>query len=188
MKLGKALTSTLIAIFLFVMGTVAANNRAPEFELKDQYGNAEAYRFPTTKVNVLIFGDRKGSGQIEGWVRPLVDRYQERINIKGIAALSSVPSIARGMVTRIFKSQVKYPVLLDWSGDVTKSYGYESGKANVFVVSQRGEILARLNGAASQAGLEQVQGQINKLLGDAQTPAAKPATVSLAPAKKARKK
>ncbi len=188
MKWGKTLSSVIFTFLFFVMGIVAANNRAPEFELKDQYGNAEAYRFPTAKVNVLIFGDRKGSGQIEGWVRPLYDHYQDRINIKGIAALSSVPSIARGMVTRIFKSQVKYPVLLDWSGDVTKSYGYESGKANVFVVSQRGEILARLNGAASQAGLEQVQGQINKLLGGAQTPAAKPVTTSPAPAKKARKK
>lgn len=153
-----------LGVLLLVMGTVAANNRAPEFELMDQYGNAQIYRFPTTKVSVLIFGDRKGSSQIEGWVRPLYDRYQDRVNIKGIAALSSVPSFARGMVTRIFKSQVKYSVLLDWTGKVTKSYSYEEGKANVFVVSPSGEILLRMNGTASQAGLEQVIAQVNKFV------------------------
>ena len=166
MRFGGSLTATVFVFLFLVMSTGAANTRAPGFELRDQYGNAQAYRFPTSKVNVFIFGDRKGSGQIEAWVRPLYDRYQERINIKGIAALSSVPSLARGMVTRIFKSQVKYPVLLDWTGGVTNSYGYEGGKANVFVVSPSGEILLRINGAATQQGLEQVKAQVSRALGE----------------------
>ncbi len=166
MKVGGSLPAIVLVVLFLVMSVVAANTRAPEFELRDQYGKAQAYRFPTTKVNVFIFGDRKGSGQIEAWVRPLFDRYQERINIKGIAALSSVPSLARGMVTRIFKSQVKYPVLLDWTGGVTQSYGYEAGKANVFVVSPSGEILLRINGAATQQGLEQVKTQVSRALGE----------------------
>lgn len=164
MRLGKDLLAVVLVFLLLVLGVAAANNHAPEFELTDQYGKAQAYRFPTSKVSVLIFGDRKGSSQIEGWVRPLYDRYQDRVNIKGIAALSSVPSFARGMVMRIFKSQVKYPVLLDWTGNVTKSYSYEEGKANVFVVSPSGEILLRMNGTASQAGLEQVVAQVNKFV------------------------
>ncbi|MBS1813164.1 MAG: redoxin domain-containing protein [Acidobacteria bacterium] len=168
MRFDKGLSVRVLVFLFLVIGVMAANNaannRAPEFELTDQYGNAQSYRFPTPKVNVLIFGDRKGSGQIEAWVRPLYDRYQDRINIKGIAALSSVPSLARGMVAKIFKSQVKYPVLLDWTGNVTKSYQYEEGKANVFVVSPNGEILLRINGAASQAGLEQVIAQVNKFV------------------------
>lgn len=166
MKFGRSLTSTIFILLFLVMNTVAANMRAPEFELKDQYGNSQAYRFPNGRVNVLIFGDRKGSGQIEAWVRPLYERYQDRINIKGIAALSSVPSFARGMVTRIFKSQVKYPVLLDWTGGVTQSYGYEAGKANVFVVGPSGEILLRINGTATSQGLEQVKSHISRALGE----------------------
>ena len=166
MRFSGSLTSTVLAILFLVMSATATNTRAPEFELTDQYGKAEAYRFPNGRVNVLIFGDRKGSGQIEAWVRPLYDCYQNRVNIKGIAALSSVPSLARGMVTRIFKSQVKYPVLLDWTGSVTQSYGYEGGKANVFVLSPSGEILLRINGAATQQGLDQVKTQISRTLGE----------------------
>lgn len=161
MKVGQGLFAVLL-FWVLMIESAAVANRAPEFSLTDQYGNAQVYRFPTPKVNIFIFGDRKGSKQIEAWVRPLYDRYQERINIKGIAALSAVPSFARGMVTKIFKSQVKYPVLLDWTGSVTKSYGYEEGKANVVVVSPSGEILLRMNGPASQTGIEQVVAQINK--------------------------
>ena len=166
MKLDGSLTAVVCAILFLMMNATAANTSAPEFELRDQYGNSETYRFPNGRVNVLIFGDRKGSGQIEAWVRPLYDRYQNRVNIKGIAALSSVPSFARGVVTRIFKSQVKYSVLLDWTGGVTKSYGYEAGKANVFVVGPGGEILLRINGAATPQGLDQVKAQISRALGE----------------------
>lgn len=189
MKSGRAFLLSCFTFLLLVLGAGAANNRAPEFELKDQYGNAQAYRFPAAKVSVLIFGDRTGSKQIEGWVRPLYDRYQDRINIKGVAALSSVPSLMRGMVTRIFKSQVKYPVLLDWTGDVTKSYGYEASKANVFVVNQRGEILLRINGAATANGLEQIVGQVNQAIGEnVAAPAAQPSVKAAAPKKVSKKK
>jgi hypothetical protein len=166
MKFGGCLASMVFALLILMMSATATSPRAPEFELRDQYGNTEAYRFPNGRVNVLIFGDRKGSGQIESWVRPLYERYQNRVNIKGIAALSSVPSFARGMVTRIFKSQVKYSVLLDWTGGVTKSYGYEAGKANVFVVGPSGEILLRINGAATPQGLDQVKAQVSHALGE----------------------
>lgn len=188
MKLTGSLSSSVLVLLILVMYVSASNNRAPEFELKDQYGNSQAYRFPTAKINILIFGDRSGSQQIEGWVRPLYDRYQDRINIKGIAALSSVPSFARGMVTRIFKSQVKYPVLLDWTGEVSKSYSYEAGKANVFVVSPTGEILMRINGAATATGIEQIQTQVNKVLGENNPVSVKQSMSAGATGKKSRKK
>jgi hypothetical protein len=153
--------------------------RAPEFELKDQYGQPLAYRFPARQVSVLIFGDREGSSQIEGWVRPLYERYGERVSIRGVAVLSSVPAFMRPVVRGIFKSRIKYPVLLDWEGGVTKSYGYESKRANVFVINPRGEIVLKLTGAANGEGLGQAQAQINQLLGDA--PAAQPQPASRAP-------
>jgi hypothetical protein len=164
MRLKGIWIGTVMILFITLVSTTNAHPRAPEFALKDQYGKVESYRFPKSQVSILIFGDRKGSSQIEGWVRPLYERYQERVNIKGIAALSSVPALARGVVTRIFKSKVKYSVLLDWTGNVAKSYSYEANQANVFVISPQGEILLRLNGEATQSGLDQVISQINKYL------------------------
>lgn len=166
----------LLALLLSSMGAGAASPRASarghasgesqasEFELKDQYENALSYKFPRQKPSVLTFGDRKGSEQIEGWVRPLYDRYQERIDQHGVAVLSSVPSFMRGVVRRIFKSQVKYSVLLDWKGDVSRSYEYQGGKANVVVIDRNGQIVLRVYGAANQQELNRVYTQIDKLL------------------------
>lgn len=160
----------IVCLFLMVLPEPVVNakdsteTRAPEFELKDQHDNATSYNFPKNKITVLTFGDRKGSEQIEGWARPLWDRYQNKIDQQGVAVLSSVPFFARGVVRGIFKSKVKYSVLLDWKGDVSEAYGYRSGKANVFVIDREGRIVLKIVGAANQSELNRVFATIDGLL------------------------
>lgn len=137
---------------------------AVNFELKDQYNNKISYSFPRDKVTVLTFGDRKGAEQIEGWVRPLWDNYEERIYQKGIAVLSSVPRLMRGMVRMIFSSQIEYPVLLDWEGDVSRAYGYEEGVANLYVIDCDGNVVFRTSGPADKDRIEEVFMQIDKVI------------------------
>jgi peroxiredoxin len=140
--------------------------RAAEFELKDQHDQPFRYRFPQSRITVLIFGDRKGSEQIEGWVRPLYNRYQTRIEQYGVAVLSAVPSMMRGLVRGMFKRKVKYPVLLDWKGEVAKVYQYESRQANLIIVDRNGRIVYRTTGAASEAKLHWAYEQIDRLLAE----------------------
>lgn len=142
----------------------ATPERAMDFELRDQFGNSLAYRFPKERVSVLVFGDRKGSEQVEGWVRPVYERYTDRIDLHGVAVLDSVPSLLRGYARRQFKKKVKYPVLLDFKGDVSKGYGYEGDKANVFVIARDGRIVHRAAGAATPDGLQQLYAEVDCLL------------------------
>ncbi len=144
----------------------ASGGIASGFTLRDQYNQPASYRFPSERVTVLIFGDRKGSEQIEGWVRPLWDRYQARIDQRGVAVLSSVPSMVRGLVRTIFRSQVKYSVLLDWKGDVSRAYGYQNGRANLILIDRQGQIVLRLQGAAEADSLGQLFTRIDRLLSD----------------------
>jgi len=144
----------------------AVGSIASDFTLKDQYNQLASYRFPPERLTVLIFGDRKGSEQIEGWVRPLWDRYQARIDQRGVAVLSSVPSMVRGLVRTIFRSQVKHSVLLDWKGDVSQAYGYQNGRANLFLIDRQGRIVLRLHGAAEADSLGQLFTRIDRLLSD----------------------
>lgn len=146
----------------FVNSGAAVRNGAIEFDLKDQYNKSYAIRFPRDKPLILVFGDRKGSSQIESWVRPLYDYYRGGVDIYGVAELSAVPSLMQGVVRQIFKSQVKYSVMLDWSGKVAKSYSYQSGKANVIVINRKGEILFRQTGGATDAGLNRIYQMITK--------------------------
>lgn len=175
MRPGKILT---VSCCLYIILSVSFNSRARTnaatnsggdntaagFELKDQYDKLEKFQFPNNKVTVLTFGDRKGSTQIESWVRPLWDRYQDRIDQKGIAVLSSVPSFARGLVRKIFRSQVNYSVLLDWKGDVSKAYRYQGGSANLYVIDKSGRIILKLTGEANEQQLNRVFRQIDGML------------------------
>jgi cytochrome oxidase Cu insertion factor (SCO1/SenC/PrrC family) len=138
--------------------------RAVDFELRDQYNQVISYRFPKSKPTILIFGDRKGSEQIEGWVKPIWAQYQERVDQRGVAVLSAVPSFMRGIIRSMFKSRVKYPVLLDWTGEVAKSYSYKSGQANLILIDQQGQVVLRLNGGADKDGLKQLYAKIDRLL------------------------
>ena len=140
------------------------NTKAAEFELKDQHDKPFSYRFPKTRLTILIFGDRQGSEQIEGWVRPLYQRYQERVEQHGIAVLNTVPSLMRGVVRGIFKRNTPYPVLLDWKGDVARAYGYQSKKANLVLIDRQGFIAYRTVGPASESALQNLFAQVDRLL------------------------
>ena len=143
---------------------IAVVDRAVDFELRDQYNQLISYRFPKSKPTILIFGDRKGSEQIEGWVKPIWAQYQDRVDQRGVAVLSAVPSFMRGIIRSMFKSRVKYPVLLDWTGEVAKSYHYQSGQANLILIDQQGQIVLRLSGGAGKDGLQQLYARIDRLL------------------------
>jgi hypothetical protein len=147
-------------------GVGAAEMRAMNFELRDQFGKSLAYRFPRERVSVLTFGDREGSEQIEGWVKPVYERYGRRVDLHGVAVLTSIPSPFRGLARGLFRKKVMYPVLLDFKGDVSEGYAYERGRANVYVIAGDGRIALKLTGAATPDGLNRAYAEVDRLLGE----------------------
>jgi hypothetical protein len=134
------------------------------FVLTDQYGTQHAYHFPLARVGILLIADYDGSPDLEAWIRPLYVRYQQRVRLEGVAELSAVPGFMRGLVRAFFRSNVTYPVLLDWSGEVAQGYAYEKGAVNVFVLEHDGTICLRMIGAVTPQALQQVTEQIDHLL------------------------
>jgi hypothetical protein len=159
-----------ILIALFLITIMFFNNisvfakTAENFSLEDQFGNKISVEFPSNRPVVLVFGDREGSAEVEGWVRPVYTKFTDKLYIFGIAELSAVPRVAKPVVRRIIKSKSKNPIMLDWSGAVSKSFGCEKGKANVFVVNKKGEVVAVKRGAATAAELTDLYREINALL------------------------
>jgi hypothetical protein len=128
---------------------------AREFILLDQYGKHYEITYPQEKVCVLVFADKWGCTQVEGWVRPLYDQYEETIAILGVAQLDGVPSWLRSTLVRIFKKSIKFSVMMDWTGDVCRAYEYTGRKANVVIISRQGAIQHRVKGRASQELIEE---------------------------------
>lgn len=137
------------------------------FQLSDQFDKPHSVQFPRQQPTVLAFGDKDGSNQIEGWIKPLYERYTDRIDIQGVAQLDMVPAFARGMVRGIMGSLTTNPVMLDWDGTVSKAFGYAGGgQAGIYVVDGDGAIRWRTTGAATTAGLTAAQDVVDQLLAD----------------------
>jgi hypothetical protein len=135
------------------------------FQLSDQFDKAHRIQFPMDRPCVLAFGDKDGSGQIEGWIKPLYEQYGDRIDIQGVAELGMVPGFARGMVKGIMSALTKNPVMLDWDGTVSKAYDYAGGgQAAIVVVDGDGAIRWRQTGAVTADGLAAAQDVLERLL------------------------
>ena len=160
-------TAAAVIQLLLVTPTVAATSSqraAPiEFTLTDQDGQARVVDYPREKVTVFVVADQKGSGEIAGWITPLYARYENRIEISGIAALPGIPPMFQGLFRREFKKRLTYPVMLDWTGDISRRFGYEKERAQLFVMGQDGRVVLRQSGAANERSLAEVYREIDRL-------------------------
>jgi hypothetical protein len=164
MKQLKAIILSFAVICLFLSNQVFASDKAKDFSLKDQFGNVLEYKFPREKVTVLAFGDKDGSDQLEAWIRPLYDKYTDKVDIMGVAELSAVPAIARGIVRAMIKKKSKKAVMLDWDGKVSKDFKYEKKLANIILIDKSGNIIIKEVGVADEAKLKKIYTEIDKLL------------------------
>jgi hypothetical protein len=133
-------------------------------ELHDQFDALQKLSFPSTKITLLTIADKKGSEQINGWINPLKQRFGKNIDIRGIADVSSVPRLLREMVRKKFQKVHTYPVMLDWSGDVVKSFTYLPGEANILALDKRGQIIKRISGKADEKSLQNLFAAIARAL------------------------
>jgi hypothetical protein len=161
----KKLHLTFPLFFLLVFSSAAdGQTTLANFGLKDQNDKYVEVNFPSDRPVVLIFGDRKGAGQIDGWSQPIYKKYEGKVYVFGIASLGGVPSYARGLVRRLIKRQTSYQVLLDWGGKVASSLGYQKEKAMLVVVGKDGTVITTKHGAASDSELSSVYAELDKRL------------------------
>jgi hypothetical protein len=126
--------------------TKASSRPAVEFTLSDQEGHAREVKYPREKVSVFVLADQKASSEIAG-----------------IAALPGIPSAFHGLFRREFKKRLRYPVMLDWSGEVARAHGYPQQQAQLLVVSRRGRIALSKTGPATAPALAEVYAAIDRL-------------------------
>lgn len=163
----RRLTIGSSAILLVAVAALSANASkvsAPiEFALSDQDGIKHVVDYPRDKVSVFVVADQKGSSQIAGWITPLYERYERQVEITGIAALPGIPPMFHGLFRREFKKRLEYPVMLDWNGDVARSFGYQKERAQLFVISRDGRVAFSQTGAATEQALSRVFSEIDRL-------------------------
>ncbi len=170
-RIWKSFVLIVLIFNLTVSGVVATDTpsvikseKAQPFLLKDQYNNEVSFEIPREKVTILAIADKNGAKQLEEWLRPLAEKYADKIDFHGIAELSGVPGIAKGIVRNLIKKKTTHPIMLDWKGDVSRSYGFEKDNANLFLIDKQGNIVARRVGAVNSLRLMAFTSDIDQLL------------------------
>jgi hypothetical protein len=164
--------SPLLAILLALCAAASAApvEKLRNFELSDQHESIRSYRFPKAKVTVMTIADHKGSEQLAPWIQRIRDRYETRIDIDGVADMSSVPGILRGTIRDSFRKKLTYSVMLDWGGDVVKQFGYAKGVANIYVIDREGRIVAQVTGLLNDKALQTLTREIERAIAPATNP------------------
>jgi hypothetical protein len=139
-------------------------NAPSSIELHDQFDAPQKLSFPAANVTLLTIADKKGAEQINGWITPLKQRFGKRIDIRGLADVSTVPRLLRGMIRTKFQKIQTYPVMMDWSGVAVKAFAYVPNHANVLVLDRRGHILERLSGEANPGAVQELCAAIDRAL------------------------
>ena len=138
--------------------------RIEAFSREDQFGVTHAVAFPAAKPYVLVISGQKGGSQLEGWISPIQSAYEERIEIAGVADLGGVPDFFKGGLTKIFKTKIDYPVMMDWSGEVAQVLKYKKGEAALYVIGIDGAVLDTASGEATRKTLNEVKMSIDRAL------------------------
>lgn len=153
-KLAAFAAATGLAATAF--GGTNEANRIPEFALSDQHDSVRRFSLPATNLTFIVVADHKGSEQLEKWIKPVYDAHGKQLRILGVADVSKVPASLRPVVRRAFVKQLSYPVMLDWSGEVSKLFTPKPDAANVYLVQTNGAILRQWSGPATTARLREL--------------------------------
>ena len=154
----------LALIGLHTAALAAPVEKLTDFELTDQNAATRSYRFPKAKVTVMTVADNKGSDQLAPWIQKLHDRYQDRIDIDGIADVSMIAKPFQAMFREAFRRQLTRSVMLDWDGSVVKQFGYTKGVANLYVIDRRGRIVKEFSGPVTDAAERELTREIDRVI------------------------
>jgi hypothetical protein len=140
--------AALLATLLVSAFPVAAQQiTLVDFELEDQFGQVYTDEDFAGTVLVLIGGDRKGSRYTGGWTKAIQSTLPEHLTVDdvrfvGLADLRGVPFFIKGLVKSKFPQQPENWVLMDWKGQISKTYAFEPHSANILIFD-RDRLLVR---------------------------------------------
>jgi hypothetical protein len=161
---GRSLAKLGVFLLSSMCSLAYASTRCPEFELEDQSGVSHRVGFPRQRPLYIVAANRQGTGRISGWVKPVAETFGNQVEIYGLADVRGIPSVFHGAIRLMIREGTRWPVLLDWKGDILPKLCDGSSSSEVFVVHPKGDIRLRLRGEASSSDLEKVNETLRSLI------------------------
>ena len=160
----------LFAVAIWAQAAAGQTERLIEFEIRDQFDQIHVSSDYEADVLVIIGSDRGGSEYNARWATAIADAFRAevasgQVEFLGVADLSVVPFFLRRMVRRRFPKDPNESVLLDWRGQFARTYGFESGDANIVAFSPGRELIHRSHGrSVTVEGLDAIVASIRSAL------------------------
>ena len=156
----------MVVMFMLLVAVARAENaigeKAMEITLQDQHEKTVMVRQFEGRVVVLLASDREGSSQNAAWIKAIKDKYAERVIVQGIADVSSAPFFLKTKIRSEFKKNGD-SILLDWKGEIFRSYGFAKAVSNIVLIDGRGVIRHRSSGGASPEAVQELFRKIDAL-------------------------
>lgn len=160
---GRAYLLGRVSVFLLLAMAASAGELPNSIELEDQFGTKHTLQLNTNRIVVLTVADQKGSSQVDAWVVRLKERFGNQIELHGIADIGGAPAFLRGRISRKMKESRKHPVLLDWSGSISKRLEAKPGVANIFLMSGV-KVQRHVSGKLTPNNWAQIEKEVDRAL------------------------
>jgi hypothetical protein len=161
----------LLFFVVSAMPLVVAEAAPPlEFELEDQFRNLHRSSDYRGDVVLLIGSGRKGAEFNGLWGKAIHEivaehpRY-DRLSDLPYANLKAVPFFLKGTVRGKFSEESKHWVLMDWKGEIARTYGFDPASSNILVFAPDGSLAMQHSGTdVDETSLDEITQRIRSLL------------------------
>ncbi len=140
---------------------------APDFTLKDVEDQTYSLEKLRGKIVFLILGNRKIRKEDDKWAAAFQKDYGDHEGVIAyiIADMRSVPGfVPKGFIKRQLKKN-KPPVtlLLDWKGEIHKTYHTDKKKPNLYLIAPNGSIVFHAKSNFDEKTYEKLKTAISKI-------------------------
>ena len=148
-------------------GPPTVGDKAPDFTLDDAEDRTHSLKKLRGKIVFLILGNRKIRKEDDKWGEAFQKDYGDREGIIAyiIADMRSVPGfVPKGFIKRQLKKN-KPPVtlLLDWKGEIHKTYHTDKKKPNLYLIAPNGSIVFHAKSAFDEKTYEMLKTAISEI-------------------------
>lgn len=149
------MTALIAVVALTAVFALSPGEKAPNFQLKDQFGKQWNLSDLQNRVVVVVAADKHSGEAMGPWVDGLKAKYSGKIQLLGLLDLHDIPSIGRGIAKSRIKNETSDPMMIDFNGNTAKSYNVSSNYPVVVVIDKTGVVksvqMTQYNDAAFKA-------------------------------------
>jgi hypothetical protein len=154
--------------FLLILGMISsvvlcADELAlSKIVLSDQFDETHQVTFPASKPVFVAIADQNAAKPMKLWIETSKQQFGTNVTYVGVADVRKVPAIMRHFIRKKFKEAYTYPILLDWSGSLTRSLNAKAEIPNVYLLSPDGKVLAKESGEVTKEKVQRLSSALVK--------------------------